>query len=543
MSHLKNFLIDQINKKEIEMAQGENELKKFQEQEKIFGLDENSNLLLQNLINAESELYNKKAEFNILAEREKYIRSQLTDEEEKLSESVTNNINERLYAIKNEIAIKEAELISAISQQGDGHPVVKDLNIKLKKLKSSLESETRTLISQGISVADPIKYRQNLMDSLISINALSATIETQINELHNLVKEYELDLELMPEKYLKFSRLTRDLNVDSETYSLMRQKLEEAKINEASQIGKVRVIDTAIPILKKVKPNKRIILILGLLVGLSIAVLIIFTIEYFDYTVKSIDELDSRKLSILTIVPAIGNHNSDGKKTKKYQTKLGSAEKIQRRLITQEDPKSPVSESYRTLRTSLMYSGHKKKGDGNILLISSPGPGEGKTTTIVNLAITYANLGMKTILIDTDLRKPVVHKIFSLNRDIGITSYVSGIENEYRNIINKTEVENLDVIASGVIPPNPSEMLASVQMKDLLVNLKKEYDIILMDSPPLLAVTDTMVCMKNANQFVLVVRSGKTEKGGLDRSLDMLEIASAPMAGVVMNAVDESTSY
>jgi capsular exopolysaccharide synthesis family protein len=543
MSHLKSFLLEQLDKKEIELSETENLLKQFQENEKIFGVDENSKFLLENLINTESQLYKSKAERNILNERIKYIKSQLTDEEMKLTDRVLNTINDRLFALKKEVAIKETELVSAIAQQGESHNIVKTLRGKLDRLKKNLEKETRQLISQGISVADPIRFRQALMDSVISITAISAGYESKIHEFTKLVSEYENQLGELPEKVLEYTRLERNLNIHAETYSLMRQKLEEARINEASQIGKVRVIDKAYPNNERIKPQKKINLIIGLILGLGLGVSIAFILEYMDNTIKSIDEVDRRNLSILALIPSIGRGYSDkNKRTKKYQKKLGNVEKIQRRLITHEDPKSPISEAYRSLRTSLMYS-HLKQDVGNVILVSSPGPGEGKTTTIVNLAITYANLGKKTILVDCDLRKPVTHKIFNLERDPGITKYLSGNSDNIEEIINNTEVDNLSMITCGIVPPNPSEILASAQMEKLIEKLKGEFDIILIDSPPLLAVTDSFVITKFADQFILVVRAGQTEKGGLDRSLDQMKQVGVNFSGVVMNDVDESNSY
>ena len=176
-------------------------------------------------------------------------------------------------------------------------------------------------------------------------------------------------------------------------------------------------------------------------------------------------------------------------------------------------------------------------------MISSPGPGEGKTTTIVNLAITYANLGKKTLLIDCDLRKPVIHKIFSLDKDPGLTRYLSGLDNNISNLINRVDVNNLDVITCGAVPPNPSEILASSKMDEVMNDLMKEYDIILIDSPPLIAVTDSFVLTKFAKQFILVVRAGQTEKGGLDRVLGQINHMGVSLSGIVMNDVDESNSY
>ena len=143
----------------------------------------------------------------------------------------------------------------------------------------------------------------------------------------------------------------------------------------------------------------------------------------------------------------------------------GQVEKLQRRLIIREDPKSPISEAYRSLRTSLMYT--KSNSKSNVILVSSPGPGEGKTTTIANLAITYANLGKKTLLIDSDLRKPVIHNVFKADKSPGLTSFFSG-NSDLKGIINKTDIDNLEIITSGVIPPNPSELLDSNKMIDFI---------------------------------------------------------------------------
>ncbi len=544
MFHLKTFLIEQIEKKELELSQSEDELKLFQKEEKIFGIDDNSKLILQNLINAETQLHNAKAENNILNERKRYIQGQLTSKEKNLSESVSNSISDRLSALKGEIATKEAELISASTQQGEDHQIVKNLKIKLDKLKNNLEKETRTLISQGMSVADPIKFRQELVDSVISFTAIIAMLDTKEIELQKLVDKYESRLSSLPEKVLEFSRLSRNLSINSDTYSLMRQKLDEARINEASQIGNVRIIDEAKPNLSRISPRKRYNILLGLVFGLVFAVSLILLIEYFDQTIKSLDQIDKLGLTVLAIIPSIGESDkSRRKKTKKYQKLLGDADKIQRRMVTQEDPKSPVSEAYRSLRTSLVYSTKSEKSNSNVILVSSPGPGEGKTTTIVNLAITYANLGKRTILLDTDLRKPVVHKVFSIDREPGITRYLSGLEEDHTNIINKTDVKNLDVVTCGVVPPNPSELLSSQKMELLVEKLNKEYDVVLFDSPPLLAVTDSFISMKYASQFILVIRCAKTEKGALNRSLQQLELANAPFKGVVMNAIDVSNSY
>ena len=186
-----------------------------------------------------------------------------------------------------------------------------------------------------------------------------------------------------------------------------------------------------------------------------------------------------------------------------------------------------------------MYTKNKKN---NVILVSSPGPGEGKTTTIANLAITYANLGKKTLLVDTDLRKPVLHKVFKLDKTPGLTSFLSG-QASIEKIIKKSKVDNLDIVSSGITPPNPSELLDSKEMKEFVDSVNKKYDIVLFDSPPLIAVTDASIIFKHVNQFCLVVRAGVTQRGALERVVNLSEQVNFDITGVVMNAMVREHSY
>jgi len=291
-------------------------------------------------------------------------------------------------------------------------------------------------------------------------------------------------------------------------------------------------------------------LLLGLILGFGLGVGCAFLLEYLDNTVKTVEDVERKGLTILGIIPAIGVGQYDKKKYKRKARKgqetggsnrSSDAERLQRRLITHEDPKSPVAEAYRSLRTSLMYSsaGEQIKS----ILISSPGPGEGKTTTVANLAITYANLGKKTILLDTDLRRPVLHRVFNIHRDPGITNYLSGNTENFNDIVQKTEVDNLYIVSSGVIPPNPSELLGSERMLSLVTKLESEWDMILFDSPPLVAVTDATMISKEIDRIVMVVKVGGTDKGAFNRTLLALQNVEAPLGGIVMNAVTSRNSY
>ena len=390
-----------------------------------------------------------------------------------------------------------------------------------------------------------------IMDTVLTLNAAAAGFEARIREYKKLVENYNAQLNKLPGKTLQLARMERDRSVLSQTYSLLRQKLEEAKITQASQLGKVRTIDPAVPPENRSKPSTKMNLLLGLVLGMGLGVGTAFLLEYLDNTVKSVEDVERRGLTILGIIPSIGEGSYDKKRYKKRGLENGNnangvvgrseTKHIQRRLITHEDPKSPVAEAYRSLRTSIMYS---SSGDPiKSILVSSPGPGEGKTTTIANLAITYANLGKNTLLIDTDLRRPVQHKVFNIKRDPGITHYLSGATDDFKSVIQETEIKNLYVVSAGVIPPNPSELLGSERMRSLVAKLEDEWDMVLFDSPPLVAVTDATMVSKEIDRIIMVVKSGGTDKGAFNRTLLALQNVEAPLGGVVMNAVTSKNSY
>jgi capsular exopolysaccharide synthesis family protein len=204
-------------------------------------------------------------------------------------------------------------------------------------------------------------------------------------------------------------------------------------------------------------------------------------------------------------------------------------------LVTLINPKSPVSEAYRTLRTNIHFSSVDEQI--RIIMVASAQAGEGKTTTVSNLAVAYAQEGKKVLLIDADLRKPSLHRVFTVSNHSGLTSVLSG-QYPFQEVVKETHVENLDVITSGPIPPNPSEMLSSLKMKSVLEEIKNLYEIILFDTPPVLAVTDALIVSSMSEGVVLVVSSNKVKKEMVKKAKSNLEHVNARILGVVLNNVN-----
>ncbi|UPK52696.1 CpsD/CapB family tyrosine-protein kinase [Bacillus sp. H8-1] len=205
---------------------------------------------------------------------------------------------------------------------------------------------------------------------------------------------------------------------------------------------------------------------------------------------------------------------------------------LKRRLLAHNSPKDPVAEQYRTIRTNIQFSG--TDDEIKSLLLTSSGPSEGKSTTTANLAAVYAQQGLNVLLIDGDLRKPTAHYTFRLENHTGLTNVLTK-QSQLGQAIQSTEVPNLYVLTSGPIPPNPSELLASKQMAEVLGEMEERFDMIIFDTPPILAVADAQILANQVDASLLIVSSGKTEKEAALKAKDLLTQAKSKLLGAVLN--------
>ncbi|SHM59834.1 CpsD/CapB family tyrosine-protein kinase [Gracilibacillus kekensis] len=220
----------------------------------------------------------------------------------------------------------------------------------------------------------------------------------------------------------------------------------------------------------------------------------------------------------------------------KKQSKLSNV----RHLITKMNPRSPISEQYKTIRTNLQFS--SVDGELKTMLVTSSGPSEGKSSTTANLAIVFAQQGKKVLLIDADLRKPTLHYTFRIDNRKGLSSVLVG-ETELQDSIANSDVAGLDLLTCGPIPPNPSELLGSKAMETMISNVSLEYDVVLFDTPPVLAVTDAQILANICDGVVMVVRSNQTEYDAAIKAKELLEVGSAKLLGVVLNDREQKKGH
>lgn len=357
-------------------------------------------------------------------------------------------------------------------------------------------------------------------------NSYLVGLRSRISSFDNRINELRREMEKYPSLGAQEQRLTAEVQTAQQLYGTLLGELQRARIAESSEAGYVTVIDAAMQPFSPVSPNRRRIfltaLIFGSILGLGAAVVL----ENLDDSVKSPDEVREQfGLSVVGTIPGIKDSELPG----------ANGTEVARRLATHFDPRSPVAEAYRSLRTNLAFArAHEAM---RILVLTSPGPSDGKSTTVANLAITFAQQGQRTLLIDGDLRRAVLDKMFKVPRSPGLTDVLVGRQ-RLSNVVHKTEIENLSVVGSGPFPPNPSELLGSSAMRDVLRDAQSEYDVVLIDSPPLLAVTDAAVLATMADGAILVIRVGATAKAAVRRAVAQLQTVHGRVVGAVLNDVD-----
>ncbi len=544
VSDLRNFLETQIDKKEEELKLAEDQLRDYLENEKVASLDAETTQLVDRLAGAESMLEQTEVELNAMQERKRSLSAQLEDRHSSLGEDLGGISTPYIISLQNQlgqavaertkfmIAVESSQSASRISFEGQ----LKTYDDRITALRKKLEEESKKIKSSGM-VKDEFELSQGIITSILTADTEIKTLTAKIKALRDVVRDYEGDMENLPAKTLELARLQRRKKVQEETYIMMLSKLEETKITQAGRSGNVTILDAAIEPFMPIKPNKRLNIMLGALIGLGLGLGIVFVREYFDTSIKSVEEVEKLGFNLLGTIPSIDVESVEKKRIKKWENE---GEEIESRLVTHLDPKSPISEAYRTLRTNLAFT----RVDNSIktILVTSAGPKEGKSTTVANLAITLAQLGSKVVLVDSDLRRPVIQSIFGLEKDNGLTNFLMD-RVPYEKVLQKSLLDNLFIVTSGILPPNPSELLGSKAMEEFIEKLKNDFDVILFDSPPIIAVTDAAILCGQVDGVFLVISAGSTNRDAVLRAKSLLDNVNARVLGALLNNLEIGSAY
>ena len=507
------WLSKQLADLQLKVETSQEKLVRYQKEHGILGIDEKQNIVTSKLDELNKELTAAQAD---RIQKESTYKLVETGNSESFAKAEPNSFINQLRAQESDLRIKYAE---ATTRFGSSYPKVIELGNQLRQIEASLQAENKRIVS---------RVQNDYLSALQREKLLGNAFDVQKQEANHL-----------NESAIDYNLLKRDAESNRQLYEGLLQRLKEAGVSAGLKSSNIRVVDLARVPTSPSAPNIPRNIILGLSLGLLGGIGLAFVLEGLDNTVTTPEEAQVvSALPSLGVIPLRARLSSNAVKNGngRFSLTSRSSELPDRlELITFSHPRSELAESYRALRTSILLSslGFPPK----VILVTSPLPQEGKTTTSINLAIALAQRGERVLLADADLRRPGIHKALRLPNISGLSTLITGGEGSEDPIVS-TQVPNLFVLTAGPHPPQPAELLSSALMKSHLARWRQEFDHIIIDTPPALSVTDAVLLSVEADSVVLVLRSGRTTKAALRRVRDLLSHVNARVTGIVVNAFD-----
>ncbi|MFA5032943.1 MAG: polysaccharide biosynthesis tyrosine autokinase [bacterium] len=498
------------------LKDAEDSLRIFKENEKLVSISAGGSVLQEQVLKLKDKNSELVAEIETRKKELVYTEEKLKEENDKLASYIIKVDNPSITSLRSQLVRLESEYSSyVLAGLEKGNPKLKSLETKLDELKSALVNKVQTRSEEEILMIDPLLYPQELSKKILDIRSNIFILEAEKEALDERINKVGDDVKKFPSKEYEIAALERIYKFNGAIYEKLVDRYEEAKLAEVGEIGNVVIVEYATPPVIPETPNPKMNMLLGLIFGFGLAVAGLFVKEYLDPSIKEIEDVERAKIPIIGAVP------------------FSSSPIV-------KDSISPLAEAYNKLRVNLKFSkaGTKLRS----VVISSCNAGEGKSTVSSNIGIIYAKMDVKTIIIEADLRKPSLHKIFKIHSKIGLSNYLVS-EVEEKEIIQSTHEENLSIIPAGHIPPNPGELIDSERMRTLVSGLKERYDIVIIDSPPLVSCADGFLLGTIADGVIVVIELGKTQRAALSQMVSSFKSTGASFLGVIPNRVRQSVYY
>lgn len=438
---------------------------------------------------------------------------------------------------------------------------LRQFQVANKQMDMKMQIESPYLDPLG--AVDPLaRVESEMMPLREKVAALSKIYNDDYPELQQAKSELAVrerymqkltqNIKLLPDKKSEYIGYLREMQIYQKDYENLARVAQEARLKEVAVVSDYDIVDSAttptVPIAPKPVQNT----ILGVIVGFVLGVLLAFLIEYLDDSVRTSDEIEQKlSVPVLGEIPYINLQLEKEKTLKRLKAKVLSDDStgmaaydfqdISERLVSQLMPKSPATEAYRQLYVNLNYARSDDKPI-KMITVSSPGPGEGKSSISSNLALVAASLGRRTILVDCDLRKPVVHKIFNLEQESGVGDIFQDMT-DWKLFVKNTDIDNFSVITAGHLPLAPMLLFNSVRFQTMLDELKEAYDLVILDTPPINGLTDSSILSSKVDGVLMVVCQGKTSRESAIHAKQLLENVNAVIIGAIINSVTENHTY
>jgi polysaccharide biosynthesis transport protein len=511
-----NWLSGELEELRIKVEKSENARIAYQRANQTWQIDEKQDITTSKMADLSKAVTEAQTD---VAQKEALYRMAVSGNVDALPAAHGSEVLTELRKRKSDIDEQYAE---ALSQYGPNFPKVLRIAAQQKEVDDNLARARKTLIES---------VEQEFNTARSHVELLQQTLDKQRAEAND-----------QAEKLIQYHILQHDAESNRLLYDGLLQKLKEATITVGLRSDNIRVVDPALAPGGPSRPQKARNILLAFLIGLVGGVGLALFREYLDNTVKSPDDIEALTgLPSLAVVPAMPGLNAhQGRLSRKAGegTPASSAGRIE--LLSYVQPKSQISEAFRALRTSLLLS--QAEHPPQVILVTSALPREGKTTAAVNLAVTLAQLGDRTLLMDSDLRKPGIRRALNLTlgKDVGLSSYLAGVSSLDEATIQHPTITNLSALTTGPVPPSPADLLSSHRMREAIAELRRRFKFIVIDSPPVMAATDAVILSALTDGVLLVVRSGETPKEAFTRTRDLLAAVKCRLLGVVLNAVDSS---
>ncbi len=494
------FLDDQLDKYYNRVKLSENKIQDFQSNNKIGNPQEFSSIYLERLNRFENQLIDIDFQRNVLTE---------------ISKSVSGKLNTiDVYNLMPTLTGTEYEAsISALITNLQGLLVQKQNLLE----EVTVSSEASKSLDRKIEIQKEVLFA--------TISSLVVKMDTRRKEVTRRIEEIQSKYLNVPANELEYARLQRVLSIDEKFFTLLMEKRTEYSISEAGFVPQHTILDKAVVSSIPVSPNKKIILATGILLGVVISLVLLILKYVFKNTISSIDEINRYAHSSAAF---LGN------------IPIYSNEIPVSQLVIDKEPKSVIAEAFRSVRSNLQFISNDE--NKKIIAITSTISGEGKTFCAINLAGIIALSGKKVVIIDLDMRRPKIHIGFGVKNVCGMSTLLIH-RNTIEECIHHSELENLDFITSGPIPPNPAELIISGELEKVIEKLKKQYDYIMIDNPPIGLVSDAMETLKKADYPIYVFKNEYSRKNFINNIDKLILENGIKKLAIILNAVDFKDKY
>jgi len=512
----REFIEEQLEQAEAALRRVEQDIAEYQQEHGIIHPERDTTDAVQMLAQYRAWRAEAEADRSTAEATMKSLAARLSSETR--IEAVTKPVQSPvLVELDRRLGEKEAELAQARARYTEDHPLLQELGAEVAELRAERDRRENDSVLRTEYVDNPM-YTV-LRGEAADWEAKAAGLRQRVEVLDRILNEHISTLKDLPAKQAHMQKLLADREIARESYRALLQRLTEVSINQAMKQPKVEVLDKAVAAVK-VAPQTSKTMVFALLIGLLSSLGLALVLELSDTTIHSPEDLQGDlALPFLGMVPFMDDRRDD-------------------HLVTAKAPKSPPAEAYRTLRSNINFS--LLDEPAKTILVTSAGAGEGKTMTVANLGVVMAQAGQSVLLIDSDMRRPELHRYLENDSAPGLTNALAG-DASVAEIIHDTSVPNLRLVPSGPLPPNPAELLGSEKMDELLEKLRERADVCILDSPPVLALTDGMILASKADQTILVAESGRVTKDAFREMKRLIENARGTILGVVINKMRPSS--